>query len=707
MSFTMDCPHCMKTLNVTEKAFGKTVPCPSCNQPIDVPQPPQPSPQANRVGTPLPLSEAMQNGHSTPDSAVPLPPRMPSIPDGDTPAQPPSDPWAFLTEPDTPASPPIAPPPIPDDAEVDGTSSQHRLGVDVLAGYHRRSKPAGAQIKERLKHGVNVVRKRGAALKLQHEVKSLQTAIDGQFEILGTLALTHRPPTVDMRVEIAELSHIQDELARKETTIESLRQTKGGGSAVKELKQEASQLRNCQQALMIAIGKKAAAERSEMPGAAGAYAALDRLQSSLDAKQAELMVVQDEIGPLWDVEGARFGALKKPAIVVGVVGGGLILLYLLWSLLASTLFAAGLPSWVRYYVPSDTQAVVYCNMDRLRKTEVFKKLEELLPSRSEFAYGSGFALHPDDVRDVFVVVRIDSPFAVYRTHEDLPLARVVSKADRDSQPEQFKGCEYVRSGHEYVAKTGYCTYCEANSEDDIERILKHLDRKESPDLDENLRRAIETVGRNDYYVAGHLAELGGVIEKASAGLEEMSHYFPASDPARVLGLFVPYRSGSESPREARRFANTLEYSLKSIRRMLRTFALADYYAVYATIGSSADIRGSILFGDQRDAHEFAMILGDLGSTDFQDEWDKTLTPILKDRMGPDEYRAYSRISKIGKESCKGTTTERGKEVRFQLSAEKEFIDVLVEQARKQADMVRRGLREKAAPKKPAVPFFQP
>ena len=67
---------------------------------------------------------------------------------------------------------------------------------------------------------------------------------------------------------------------------------------------------------MVAIGKKASAAKPEMPGAAGAYAALDRLQSSLEAKQGELKVVADAIGPLWDVEGSRFGTLKKPAIVV-------------------------------------------------------------------------------------------------------------------------------------------------------------------------------------------------------------------------------------------------------------------------------------------------------------------------------------------------------------------------------------------------------
>ena len=38
MPFKMDCPHCHRTLNVTEKAFGKKVPCPNCKQPVTVPQ---------------------------------------------------------------------------------------------------------------------------------------------------------------------------------------------------------------------------------------------------------------------------------------------------------------------------------------------------------------------------------------------------------------------------------------------------------------------------------------------------------------------------------------------------------------------------------------------------------------------------------------------------------------------------------------------
>jgi cell division protein FtsB len=527
MPFKIECPHCKKILNVTENAYGKVLPCPACNQPMTVP------------------------------AAA-----------------------------DCDANPPIMPPPIPDDAEPGNVPSQSEQRVDVLAGYRRRSKPAGAQIKERLKHGVDVIRKRGAAMKLQHEVNSLQTAIDGQFEILGTLAMTHRPSAVDIGAEIAELSRIQNELARKETTIESLRQTKGGGSAVKQLKREASQLRNGQQAVMIAIGKKASAAKAEMPGAVGAYAALDRLQSSLEAKQGELKAIEDEIGPLWNAEGAGFRALKRPLIVIGAIAGGLVLLYLLWNLLAATMFAAGLPTWVRYYVPNDTQAIVYFNVDKFRKTQVFEKLEGLLPSRSEMKRFFAWYVCPDEVRDVFFLVQEDGcPIVVLRTYEDLPLAKIVSNRERDSEPQKYKGFEYIRSDNGYCAKTATCTYCIAPSEDSIERTLKRLDRKESPRLDKDLQSAVESVAGNDYYAAiassaltGEHSNLPGMPRRLRRIVERVNYaaaYLSFSSSVRFQYLLAfDKQSDAEDCKEALESDNEnldkLEDALERLPPQMRT-----------------------------------------------------------------------------------------------------------------------------------------
>jgi hypothetical protein len=75
MSFKMDCPHCMKTLNVTEKAMGKTVPCPGCNQPVTIPPKSpllHPTRQVEPNGYPTPVAQASQAAS----------PQMPLVPPG-------------------------------------------------------------------------------------------------------------------------------------------------------------------------------------------------------------------------------------------------------------------------------------------------------------------------------------------------------------------------------------------------------------------------------------------------------------------------------------------------------------------------------------------------------------------------------------------------------------------------------------------------
>ena len=80
MSFKISCPHCTKTLNVTEPAFGKVVPCPGCGQPISVPNPTQQSYQASQASAPPRWPGAAHNGDAMPNSAGRLPAGMPPMP---------------------------------------------------------------------------------------------------------------------------------------------------------------------------------------------------------------------------------------------------------------------------------------------------------------------------------------------------------------------------------------------------------------------------------------------------------------------------------------------------------------------------------------------------------------------------------------------------------------------------------------------------
>jgi hypothetical protein len=193
-------------------------------------------------------------------------------------------------------------------------------------------KPRGEEIGKRIAQGADALKKRARALKLRHDVSSLWTAVNSQLENLGTLAITHRPPNVDMSSEIAELSQVQRELAQHQVTMDSLRQGAGGRSVVKQIEGEVARLRDRQREAVIAIGRKVAAARPDMPSAAGTYSALDRVQSSLTAAEAALAELEREIGPTGIVgslsfgEGGTIGKIASPSAFAFAV----FLLFLPW-----------------------------------------------------------------------------------------------------------------------------------------------------------------------------------------------------------------------------------------------------------------------------------------------------------------------------------------------------------------------------------------
>jgi len=91
MSFTMNCPHCKRALNITEKAFGKTAPCPGCNQPVTVPQQPGTSSSSQ---SPAGVQAAPRQIAPPPTVVSPpsaLFPKMPPAPNAPTPLPPRED----------------------------------------------------------------------------------------------------------------------------------------------------------------------------------------------------------------------------------------------------------------------------------------------------------------------------------------------------------------------------------------------------------------------------------------------------------------------------------------------------------------------------------------------------------------------------------------------------------------------------------------
>ena len=101
MSIQINCPHCNRVLNVTEKTYGKVLPCPGCQQRVTVPRP-EPLPQRARAESPAwsavaPSEHAASNAvRPLPAGMPPLPPGMSPLPNDGAPTQSASDPLAFI-----------------------------------------------------------------------------------------------------------------------------------------------------------------------------------------------------------------------------------------------------------------------------------------------------------------------------------------------------------------------------------------------------------------------------------------------------------------------------------------------------------------------------------------------------------------------------------------------------------------------------------
>ena len=291
------CPFCHQKHAISDATVGKQVRCPGCHHTFT----------ANPV-TGLGI-------------AVKTPPPMIG---GSSSAG--SDPLDFLNAAPAPPLPPAMPPPLP---EGDRATFMDETDL-LLAGYRSQVKPRSGEIGKRIAQGADALKKKARGLKLKHDVSSLWTAVNSQLEALGKLAITHRPPTVDISGEISELSQVQRELSERQVTIDSLRQGAGGRSVVKQIEGEVARLRDRQRAALLAIGRKVEAARPDMPGTAGSYSAVDRVQSSLRAAGAELAEIEKEIGPVGSIGGLSFGeagavkdffGAKKGSVLAG--GGGL------------------------------------------------------------------------------------------------------------------------------------------------------------------------------------------------------------------------------------------------------------------------------------------------------------------------------------------------------------------------------------------------
>lgn len=470
-----------------------------------------------------------------------------------------------------PVPPPINAPPLPPESGVPPDTQQ------ILANYRTTAKTKTVDvdaIKASLSRGLGAAKKRAQALKIKFDAKNLHKAIDGQYEQLGTLTLTHRPPTIDIQAELAELSTIHADVTHKEATVASLRQTQGSGSAVKSLEQELGQHRQRQRELMIAVGAKTYQSKPDLPATAGAYAAIAQLQSSLATKETDLRALEAEIGPVWEEEKQQIQSLaqsfwhraKRPLLTAGLLVLVLIVLYFCWSILAAGFALVGklaggrsLPAWATYCVPEDVQGVAYVSLERLRKTDLYDDLAKHLPKTAEMARRMGLRLDLDEVSDMFWIAgQHGAELTLFHTQTDQPLEELVPKNNAKPRWEKYKNIDYVQAGSHWAAKTAARTICVAPSEDAIRDVILQIDRRRGAKFTKGLQAAFDQVAGAYYYVAMAAPQESGGNPPPPEGI---GCGVSIDSSVRADGMLV-----FAKPRDAERVAEHFDQMVRSIRQ---------------------------------------------------------------------------------------------------------------------------------------------
>ena len=396
------------------------------------------------------------------------------------------------------------PPPVPEAKIVEGDRAH-----DVLGGYQGTSAPASPEIKQKLKTVWAAVRKRAQRLKLKRDIRNLHTAIDEKCETLGTLTLQHRPQELDLTAEIAELEQIHEVLGQKRMTRDSLEHTSGSGSVLRELKREIAQHQAREREVTIRIGRKAEEARPETPEAAAHYLAIDRLRASLSGKSDQLATLEAEIGPVLGGEIPRLGSLVGPLKLVGGAAAAILVVYFLWTLTAASLMEGDVPRRYRYYIPGSVRGLSFIDFDRLRETDLYADLEPMSPAIKRLLPRN---LDVDDVEDLFFVTLRDfSTVTIVRTMEDLSLEDFLPESDEKLDTSDYKGIEYgcFREGYRryWAAKTDTCTYAVSHKEDALKTVLRRLERREEPELYDELQTALRCARKGDHYMTMRVPDL--------------------------------------------------------------------------------------------------------------------------------------------------------------------------------------------------------
>jgi len=379
----------------------------------------------------------------------------------------------------------------------------------------RVKKPSGAgfsDFMDKVKGAFFGAKRRVRATKLKFDIKGIHRAIIEQRAKLGALALQHQPPGLDVAAEAGEIEQIDTELAEKQSTLDTLRQSKGSGAVVKEMRQEVNQLKTRQQTLQVAAGEKADTARVDFGGASAHYAAIDRLQQSLAAMESESAELATETGSESSGGGSSGGSsdLVRWLAIGGGAIVGLIVVWFIGSFLLGLVFGGSRLDAYMDYIPDNTKGIEYSD---------FAVLRDCFPDKKdEFSKAFGRVnakVDADDCEEAFSLSLDPGGLVqIIRTGKDFEIKDFI---DVLGDEQEYKGQAYFRTeDRSFAAKTEKRTFCIARNEDALKRVIATKKKGEKPDLDEALEEVLSYVGDKDSFRAS--IRSGGSLKATGTGM---------------------------------------------------------------------------------------------------------------------------------------------------------------------------------------------
>lgn len=258
--------------------------------------------------------------------------------------------------------------------------------------------------------------------------------------------------------------------------------------------------------------------------------------------------------------GARMPRLKLPAkIPAPLIGVGIFVLIMLalWGIWSFGNFGSAFPKYEKY-IPDDAELIAFVDFSKVRNTDAYRDYSGRL---STFLQSAGSSFRVDDLDQILVCINRqtkEDSVSVVRTRNDRKLSELSTCEVAESK---IDGLTWAKTKKGCVVQVDARTFCSCEDESKLKETLARAKRGSKPKLNEELRKALDTVSGHHIVIVGSMSGLGQPVPK-------MPRIFGvgASLGRTVTVNFIGLWADSSTPEQAVRAFDELKSRLSGADR---------------------------------------------------------------------------------------------------------------------------------------------